>query len=503
MKKKKKGWLKAVIITVLCLAAGGTGVYFYMQPEKVDVAVAQKTDISPVLSGIGKIEGSRKITVYAAVDSVISERYVIVGDRVKSGDALISYRDDTQQKQLEIAKTDVKFSKKTLEDIQAMRTEYQNTIDSANKKISDCEKRYASIESQILELSSSSYNNDYSQTTHKTSNENDINALQLQIQDKQTELSKAELEFKEMELITSEDTAALKWKLDSLLQKIKNYQNEIAALNEKIAALQSDSISLSVEGMSPEVHNRYLALQNDLEAVMRKWTDAKTQKETAQSLLAAYKEIGSYEQQVALDELSLNNAENELKKSNAGTTAPENGVITACLVDAGAYVDKGTPVIEMQSDDSYKVRLMVSKYDIAAVQVGQEADIKIGDNAYKGKVEKINQYAEDDASGKSKASVEICILSDSSFIVGLDADVTLHLESTNDVIAVPNDCVLTDDDGSYVYVVRDSVVEKLYIKTGKQDGSSIQVEGLVAGTHVICEPVKADLVGQTVVENLT
>lgn len=484
----KKGLIKKAVIAVACLAVAGSGAYYMLKPDTIEVVVVRKNNISPVISGVGKIEGDRKITVYSAVDGVVSERLTAVGERVKSGDILLRYSDDTQQKQIAIAETDVKYSKKSLDDIQALRTQYQNSIDTANTQIAECERRYSEIESQIRTLSSENYNTEYSQATKRNTIDSDINSLQSQIQEKQAELSNVELEFKEMELLESEDAERLKAKLDTLLQQIREYQSDIAWLNEQIAKLQSDSISMPVDGMQPETYDNYLALQNDLEIVMRKWTDAKTQKETAQSMLAAYNEISSYEQQLAHDELSLSNAVNELKKSKSGTSAPANGIITNCLVDAGAYVEKGTPVAEMQTDNSYKVRMMISKYDIASVRLGQEADIKVGDKFYRGKVEKIDQSAEDDISGKAKAAIEIRLDTDESFIIGLDADVTLYLESAEDVLSVPTECLFADDEGAYVYVYENETVKKQYVDVGKKDSSYAQIEGISEGTHVACEP---------------
>ena len=84
----KKG-LKAAIIAAVCVVGAGSGAYYLFTPDTVNVVIAEKTDISPVLSGIGKIEGSRRITVYSDVDGFVSERFIVAGDRVKTGDVLI------------------------------------------------------------------------------------------------------------------------------------------------------------------------------------------------------------------------------------------------------------------------------------------------------------------------------------------------------------------------------------------------------------------------------
>ena len=156
----------------------------------------------------------------------------------------------------------------------------------------------------------------------------------------------------------------------------------------------------------------------------------------------------------------------------------------------------------MQSDDSYKVRMMISKYDIPSVKLGQDADINVGNKQYSGKVSKIDQTAETDISGKAKASIEILIDSDEAFIIGLDADVTIHLESAEDVLAVPTSCLYTDDEGSYVYIYENGTVEKAYVDVGKKDSKFAQVEGIGEGAHIVSEPSADNYVDQKVKEKI-
>lgn len=93
------------------------------------------------------------------------------------------------------------------------------------------------------------------------------------------------------------------------------------------------------------------------------------------------------------------------------------------MVDVGAQVEKGTPVFTMQKENSYVVRMLVSKYDISSLQIGQKAKIYVGNDEYRGTLKNISQYAENDASGKSKASVSIEVYTDESMILGLESDV--------------------------------------------------------------------------------
>lgn len=83
--------IKSVIFTAVAAAAVGAGVWYLTQPEEVDVFTADTGTISPVLSMTGNIMGDKKMTIYADVDGVIETRNFEIGERVHSGDLLLTY----------------------------------------------------------------------------------------------------------------------------------------------------------------------------------------------------------------------------------------------------------------------------------------------------------------------------------------------------------------------------------------------------------------------------
>ena len=52
-----KKFIKPAIIIILVLGALGAGAYYYLSPDTVEVVVADKGVVSPILSGVCKIEG--------------------------------------------------------------------------------------------------------------------------------------------------------------------------------------------------------------------------------------------------------------------------------------------------------------------------------------------------------------------------------------------------------------------------------------------------------------
>ena len=493
--------VKRIILIVILLGIIAGGVIYYLTPDSVEAVAADTGDISPVLRGTGKLEGDSRITVYSDVAGTISERYVEQGDRVKKGELLLGYAGENQQDQVEIAETDVDFSEKILDAASGNRAKYQRQYNKAVKDIENCKSVYGLLELNIMAIDIKDQQKAYEIKEQQKVYQNDIYKMEAEISEKQSELSKVETDLKAIEL--KEEGSDKKKRVDELADEAKDYQDDIRKLNNKISEAQRASLCLPQESMDPETYKQYSIYKNQLDTVTRMWSDARTDKDTAQSMLTALSEIYADEQAVEKNKLSLSQAERELARAEGGSVAPVDGIVTSCLVDVGAYVDKGVPVFEMQSAKGYKVRMLVSKYDIGMINEGQKAEIKIGDAVYEGTVDKINQSAENDASGKAKVIVEVGIDTDEDMIVGLEADVTLELNKVIAVVRIPSKCIYTDDGGSYVYVVNDEVLEKKYIGTGLSDGTFTEIkEGIGSGDHIVSDPDAAEYEGETVEEKL-
>jgi multidrug efflux pump subunit AcrA (membrane-fusion protein) len=69
---------------------------------------------------------------------------------------------------------------------------------------------------------------------------------------------------------------------------------------------------------------------------------------------------------------------------------------------------------------------------------------------------------------------------------GMYANVSLQLEQHTDAIQVPDSAIGTGAGGSYVYVVRDRVLDRVPVTTGIRSGSKVEiVSGLKSGEEVV------------------
>ncbi|XME01880.1 efflux RND transporter periplasmic adaptor subunit [Lachnospiraceae bacterium C1.1] len=432
-----KKYLKYIVITLIVIALVAGGLFYFFMPKSVNVVTPAKGNVSPYINVSGKIEGSKKITVYSNVSGIIDERFIEEGIRVKKGDRLFSFINEIQETELDQAQTNQEYADKILGSVNTDRAQIKNKLAQVNLEIENCEKTYAFLEAKMLAMKDENYKKDYNLG-------------------------------KRMETADEDEAGAL----------------------------------LSQTGMNPDTYKKYIVLQNNLETVSRLWNDAKAKKEILEAQLSANKNSLTEEQQLEQVKKEVNKAENEIQKLNSGSVAPADGIITGCLVDSGAFVEKGTALLEMQSVDAYRVKLMVSKYDISSVEIGQKASIRIGSDKYEGEVVLIKQSAEEDAVGKSRVAIEVSIDTDDELIVGLDADVTIELANAENVTVVSNDLIYTDDNGSYLYIVEDGEVAKRYIETGIKDDSSTEVLDVDENLHIITDPDAADYLGESVAEEL-
>ena len=382
--------IKTIVIILVVLGVAGGGLYYSMMPEELEVVTADQGLVAPKLNMTGNVEGNEKITIYADVSGRIDEQHVKTGQRVSEGDLLLTYVDDTQQYAVDVAETNIEYDQKMIDAIKSSRASNQSKVNAANAKIAQCESVYGVLKLNIMAFDSGKYAHDYDRERQKQIIENDILKMQDEVSGYQSELAKIEAELKKSELLEYTGNVA------RLIEESKRLQDRIAETNSAISRGQRDIVCLPIEGMDPNTYNQYILLQNDLETVTRMWSEARTDRDTAQSMIRAYDDILGNEQKMALDELSLAQARNELEAAGNGCLAPSDGVITKCLVWDGSTVEKGSPVLEMQRADEYRVKLMVSKYDISSVRIGQNASISIGETEYKGKVESVSQYAEAD-----------------------------------------------------------------------------------------------------------
>lgn len=177
--------------------------------------------------------------------------------------------------------------------------------------------------------------------------------------------------------------------------------------------------------------------------------------------------------------------------------APIDGVLINIQAKKGGFASPGMPIMEIEGKEGLIAVCEVLASDALALSEGQPVRIleKVGEETLekKGSVLEIGKYARTRMSslGLEEQRVEIKIGSEefSDAIIGSDMDIvfeTLHLDN---VLVVPKSSVFEAEDQKYVWTIRDDLLQKMRIETGRESDYDCEVlSGLSEGDILVLEP---------------
>lgn len=172
--------------------------------------------------------------------------------------------------------------------------------------------------------------------------------------------------------------------------------------------------------------------------------------------------------------------------------APISGIVDARLVEAGATVSPGMPVVRMVDVDTLRVTAGVPERYAADVEAGTEASITfdfLDEEVLTGEIGYVG--SEVDAQNRT-FPIEIVVPRPGQVVKpGMVANVRITRRRIDDAILVPQDAVLRTADGYVVYVVerrgdgeRVAAVRSVEVGVGDRDRVLVE-DGLEAGDRLI------------------
>lgn len=185
-------------------------------------------------------------------------------------------------------------------------------------------------------------------------------------------------------------------------------------------------------------------------------------------------------------------------------TAPFSGVITRRAVDPGAFVPAATSgsaaqnavVVTLMDFTKVRVQVAVPENEVPLVRNGLPAKVfveELPDRGFEGSVTRFSQ-ALDEASKTMLTEIELENPM-RELRPGMYATVKLGLEKHTDALLIPVEAAVIEKSGVSVFIVADSKAKKVPVKTGFNDGASVEIlDGLAADQPVI-------LVGKLVLSN--
>ncbi|AFL98841.1 hypothetical protein Desde_0373 [Desulfitobacterium dehalogenans ATCC 51507] len=173
------------------------------------------------------------------------------------------------------------------------------------------------------------------------------------------------------------------------------------------------------------------------------------------------------------------------------------GEVAHLNVDEKAQVMAGTQLLEVVDYDNLEIQVKVDEYDIASLDKGKEASIKIGaiNKEIKGKIRSISKEGQI-INGVTFFTATIDLEKAENIRIGMSAEVKVVSNEVKGVITLPMTAIQFDENNKpYVFKngEKDTVV-KADIETGINDGTTVEVKsGVVSEEKILYKKAAATL----------
>jgi len=167
--------------------------------------------------------------------------------------------------------------------------------------------------------------------------------------------------------------------------------------------------------------------------------------------------------------------------------SPVSGIVDKLDIDNGEMLGVGTPIANILQINRLKVVGGVIETDLPYIKMGNTAKVTV--DAYPNKTFAGRVYYISNSAKSSNKTFDVKLSVDNSSLKlkpGMIANFDLLKAKYNNAIIIPRACVMPDIDKKFIFVEKNNVVEKRYVKLGKDiDDKVIILNGLKAGDKLV------------------
>ena len=530
-KRKKHKILTILIILILIAAIAASVILRGMrrrpQPEEamtVETAAIERMDLSNSIGVTGTLATAEGRTGTTTLENIkVTDVYVEVGDEVQEGDIICTFDSSDIESALADAENNYAVNQQ-LDALENYETEYADTIEEAEDSLQDARDTrdaYRNAYEDAVEAEENALNalneakSQYNVSAREDAYESAASDLKTALEE---ELNKTEESQKpdpnddtEKDLNpekngTEEKTADgtepktadgtesgggyqildLEAYLDSLLTIPESCQDEKEAYDEAKSEYEQAQKAVS------DAQSSYEQAKQNSVAACEAYEQAQSQKESVQEQHDATVEQAqeTYEKAKLEDQLvKEDDARNQIEQyeeqlEDCTVYASMTGTITALNVEAGGVFTGGS-IYEIQDVHNFIVEATVDEYDVVDIEEGQTAYVvtdSLGDEELECVVTYVSPVGTSgqtmgSASGTASYEIQITINEPQEKLrSGMTASVSIALEESKDTLAVPYDCVQTNEAGESVIYVEDNGERKeIAVETGIETDYYIEV----------------------------
>ena len=185
---------------------------------------------------------------------------------------------------------------------------------------------------------------------------------------------------------------------------------------------------------------------------------------------------------------SVKKGEKILKYTN-GTyyKAPYDLVITDYNLPDSKEKIKDNNYLKVIKTSTLEMTLNIDETQINDVSEGNEVKITLSaldDKEYTGKITFINQIGNYSNSG-TKYTALVEFENDGNVKIGMSASAEVTIEKAEDVIAVPIEAIISENNKKYVLVVNDNKTEQVEVETGISSSAYVEIKSGLSGDETI------------------
>lgn len=170
-------------------------------------------------------------------------------------------------------------------------------------------------------------------------------------------------------------------------------------------------------------------------------------------------------------------------------TSRIDGEVLGVTLQAGEIAAAGTGAVVVGDTGDMRVNLRVPEYELKNVEIGQSVRLNSNGTAGMGKVVKRGSALSSGAYGEIYGSVEVEPEAGFAPLVGASVEAEIILDFAADTLYIPRECVVKEDDGSYVYAINDGVAVKKLVAIGlENDYFTELLSGVVLGEVLVIAP---------------
>ncbi len=253
---------------------------------------------------------------------------------------------------------------------------------------------------------------------------------------------------------------------------------------------QIEQLQASYDASTWNIKNTEEKLQNaktDLERMEKLYeAGAITDQALEQARLAASDtSLNGLKAQVKQSKVSLDQAISKLQ--DTVITAPITGYVVDVNIDENEFPPTGSAAMRIVNTDKLTVDVGVAERIVNKISKGQEVDVRIKvatDDTLKGIVKTVSPIP-DQASQVYPVEIEIDN-KDGSIKAGMFAEIIFDIEKQEDVLSIPSDAIIENDNGKYVYVVENDTAKVKEIEVGLDNGEYTEIaSGISESDNVV------------------